>query len=240
MNQLPFNMDKDPFIPRCFECGKVIETKWLSHAKMRVRRYGAKLFCCQECNNLYNNHLPTKVNHVCTQCGKTFVNTARHDQRKKSTRVFCSKSCAATYNNTHKKVGIRRSKLEIWLESKLTELYPSLQIDYNKTYAIDAELDIYIPSLKLAFELNGIFHYEPIFGDDRFAKQQKNDANKFKLCHDHSISLCVIDTSKQKHFTEKSSQQYLDIITKIIDENLAGLDSNQCSSESAKFTVLCD
>jgi len=49
-------------------------------------------------------------------------------------------------------------------------LYPDLVIHFNKKDAINSELDIYIPSLKLAFELNGIFHYEPIFGKENFLK----------------------------------------------------------------------
>ena len=33
--------------------------------------------------------------------------------------------------------------------------------------AINSELDVYVPSLNLAFELNGIFHYEPIYGEKK-------------------------------------------------------------------------
>ena len=81
-------------------------------------------------------------------------------------------------------------------------------------------MDIYIPSLNLAFELNGIFHYEPIYGLDKLTNTQKNDQRKFKLCLENNISLCVIDTTKQIYFKEKSSLEFLKIIQKIIDENL--------------------
>ena len=94
----------------------------------------------------------------------------------------------------------------------MTTLYPNLQIDYNLKNTIGSELDIYIPSLKLAFELNGIFHCEPIFGRDKLNQIKINDINKFKLCHDNNITLCIIDTSKQKYFKEQTSKEFLDII----------------------------
>ena len=80
--------------------------------------------------------------------------------------------------------------------------------------------DIYIPSLKLAIELNGIFHYEPIFGEDKLKKVQNNDNRKFQACLEKEIEFCIIDTSQQKYFKEKTSQKYLSIITEIIDLKL--------------------
>jgi len=79
-------------------------------------------------------------------------------------------------------------------------------------------LDIYIPSLNVAIELNGIFHYEPIYGVDKLGKIQDNDISKSKACIDNQIDLCTIDTSGQKYFKPKTSQKYLDIITNIIKE----------------------
>jgi hypothetical protein len=87
----------------------------------------------------------------------------RSDLKRKSKRTFCNSSCAASYNNTHKATGTRVSKLEKWMAEKLDIIYPSLEIHYNRKDAINSELDIYIPALKLAIELYGIFHYEPIF-----------------------------------------------------------------------------
>lgn len=75
--------------------------------------------------------------------------------------------------------------------------------------------------MKLAFELNGIFHYEPIFGNEKLNKIQKNDNNKFFKCQEKNISLCIIDTSSQKYFKEQTSKKFLDIITNIINQNLA-------------------
>jgi hypothetical protein len=132
--------------------------------------------------------------------------------------VFCGKSCAASYNNTHKTHGNRRSKLEIYLEEKFPALYPSLEFHFNRKDAINSELDIFIPSLKLAFELNGIYHYEPIHGKDKLESIQNNDNRKFQACLERDIELCIIDASKLTYFKESNAVPYLNIIRKVIDQ----------------------
>lgn len=59
-------------------------------------------------------------------------------------------------------------------------------------------MDIYIPVLSLAFELNGIFHYEPIYGEGKLLSIQNNDDRKFQACLEHDIELCIINSSEQK------------------------------------------
>jgi len=172
-------------------------------------------FCSQKCHHL---NLTKKTNLICLECKSEFLKT--NAEMKKTKNHFCSLTCAGLYNSKHRIKGTTRSKLELWLENELTIQFPNLYIDYNKTNAINAELDIYIPSLKLAFELNGPFHYEPIFGVDKLNKIQSKDQNKYKACIDNTIDLCIIDTSEQKYFKPKSSQKYLSIITNIIKERL--------------------
>lgn len=150
----------------------------------------------------------------CTNCNKNITKSL--NQLNKSGNSFCNSICAATYNNKHKTHGTRRSKLEIYLENKLQELYPNLDFIFNSKEAINSELDIYIPSLKLAFELNGIFHYEPIYGEEKLQQIKNNDAEKITKCNDLDINLVHIDTRAQKRFTEQSSQKFLDIIIEII------------------------
>ena len=170
-------------------------------------------YCTLKCKYIA---MGNSVKCTCSNCGNEFQKMPSQMKVSKSGNHFCSKSCAATYNNTHKKHGTRKSKLEVWLESKLSESYPDLEIHFNRKDAINSELDIYIPELKLAFELNGIFHYEPIFGQNKLNQIQNNDNRKFQACLEQSIELCIIDSSQQKYFKEKSSQKYLNIIKTII------------------------
>lgn len=195
---------------------------------------------CEYCNNIYyksKNHIHTALSRkydpkycsvqcriasgkqsvICKHCGRKF--TKLTSQIKRTRNHFCSQSCAATYNNLHKCTGTRRSKLEVYLEQQLINKYPDMDFVFNDKYIIQSELDIYIPSLKLAFELNGIYHYEPIHGINKLSQIQNNDQNKFQKCQQANISLCIIDTSQQKRFTKNSSQKYLEIIVSIIEKN---------------------
>lgn len=156
----------------------------------------------------------------CAWCGKEVLKTRAEIVGSKSGNVFCGHSCAAKYNNTHKTTGNRRSKLEEYIKTKIEEAYPLLDVRYNEKDAIGSELDIYIPSLKLAFELNGIYHYEPIHGEEKLKSIQENDNRKFKRCIEEKISLCTIDSSGLKYFKEKNAMKYWEIVKNIINENI--------------------
>lgn len=189
----------------CRICNKDYQVYLGYHNQCKAK--GLEMFCSKSCYRV--SKVKPKKEIICKQCNSTFIQPLR------STSKFCSQSCSATYNNTHKKTGTRVSKLEKFIQQKLTEKY-SFEIHFNRKDAINSELDIYIPSLKLAFELNGIFHYEPIYGADQLSKIQNNDNRKFQACLERGIELCIIDTSKQKRFTESSCNQYIDIIDNII------------------------
>ena len=175
--------------------------------------------CSRKCQNAlrYKNK---RIDVNCTSCNKIISKTL--SEIKKVNNTFCSQSCAATYNNKTlvKKQGTRRSKFEIYIEEQLTILYPDLEIHYNRKDAIGSELDIYIPSLNLAIELNGIFHYEPIFGIDKLVKIQNNDNNKFQKCYENKIDFCIVDISKLKYFKSNNIKPYLDIILNIVNSRM--------------------
>jgi hypothetical protein len=172
------------------------------------------------------------VDLKCEQCHSIFHKEKREAQKvikhqktkgyKKKWLCFCNHSCHSKYVNSHKKTGSNRSKLECWLELQLTKIYPSLKILYNKRNEINAELDIHIPSLKLAFELNGIFHYEPIFGNYRLKSAQTNDKRKFQACLERQIELCIIDVSHvHGKFTDVKGEKFLTIIRNLIESKMA-------------------
>jgi hypothetical protein len=172
-----------------------------------------KKFCSKTCHALYNN---TSVEKPCGYCMATVTRTLAEFKSSKSGKIFCNSSCAATYSNSHKTHGTRVSKLENFIKKKLTEKYPDVEIHYNRKDTINSELDIYIPNLKLAFELNGIFHYEPIYGPDKLVQIRNNDNRKMQACLEQNIELCTIDTSSLSYFKEDKAMKYYNIIIRII------------------------
>jgi DNA-directed RNA polymerase subunit RPC12/RpoP len=203
---------------KCKQCGRIFYKSKSSITYAENHKDTHPLnnsFCSTECRGASQGG---RVECSCANCGKNFYKTHKEFTKSKSGNHFCSKSCAATYNNKHKTFGTRRSKLEKYLEEQLSLLYPNLKIKYNTKEEINSELDIFIPEYNLAFELNGIFHYEPIFGNNKLQQIQENDKNKFQLCQEKNISLCIIDTSSLNYFKEETAKKYFSIINNIISE----------------------
>jgi hypothetical protein len=196
-NTLNCDFCKNPYI-----CSK---WKW-SHRSLYKT---LKQYCTEECEYKANNK-GFKTIVTCKNCNKELFKLP--NQIKKYPNNFCNRSCSATFNNKNKKYGTRRSKLENWLEEQLTIIYPNLEIHYNRKDTINSELDLYFPSLKLAIELNGIFHYEPIYGKDKLKKITNNDDRKFQACLENKIELCIIDVSKLSYFKLDNAKPYLNII----------------------------
>lgn len=201
---------------KCDICGN----KYKSQKKIIIaaKRKNTKHDCCsKDCVSkaiCYSKNVKPRFETPCKSCGSICVRAESQTKRNKNT--FCSSSCAATYNNTHKKHGTKRSKLEVFLEKELVKEFPNLEFHFNQKDTINSELDIYIPSLKLAFELNGIFHYEPIFGEEKLSKIQNNDERKMQACLERGIELCIIDASGLKYFKPKNAEKYLNIIVGIL------------------------
>lgn len=180
--------------------------------------YAKQRFCSRSCGYKFRG---SQVTVPCGQCAAPVTRASRHLHSSKSGRLFCGHSCRATYGNAHKTTGTRRSKLEGWLEERLRETYPDLDLHCNRTDAIHAELDFYFPALKLAFELNGIFHYEPIYGATQLGKTQANDARKWAACLERGIELCVIDSGQFEYFKARGAEKFLIIIQEVVDRVLA-------------------
>jgi len=213
---------RDSLNLKCKLCGKsFLATKHKIQDALNPSRKDRADFCSYQCSSI--SSLPKRIKTMCEQCNALFMEKPSELQRNK--HHFCCQSCAAIYHNKHNRCqklkGLRRSKLEIWIEQQLKLLYPSFEIHYNRTDAIKAELDVYIPFLKLAFELNGVFHYKPIFSSEKLAKTQRNDIRKIQTCYEKGIELCVLDVSHQPNFKPKTSQKFLDIITSIINQAIS-------------------
>jgi hypothetical protein len=204
---------------KCDGCGEVYLRNRVYWYHNVINKKSTVSFCTKQCELKYRFIKRGSINGECKQCNLPIVIRKRNQELRKN--HFCTKSCAASYNNTHKQTGTRRSRLEKWVEEQLIILYPNIYFKFNKKDDIESELDIYIPQFKLAFELNGIFHYEPIYGKQLLKKMENNDQRKMQACLERDIELCIIDTSQQTYFKPHTSQKYLDIIINIINSKLS-------------------
>ena len=210
---------REPLPLQCIGCGSTFYApKNRIQAAIRANGRYTKDYCSTSCQ-FSHRHPRGSVEEVsCRQCQSVFEKQSARIRKSKSGNHFCSKSCAAKWNNAHKKHGTRRAKIEVWLEEQLPIIFPGLEFQFNRKDAINSELDIYIPRLKLAFELNGLFHYEPIFGPEKLASIQNNDQRKFQACVEAGIELCIVDASSMTYFKPKKAQKYLDIISSVISK----------------------
>ena len=162
--------------------------------------------------------MPTIIEFICTNCANEFSREKRQVSSSIAKNVknyFCSRSCNVSYNNKHKDHGDMRSSIEIWIEGRVRELFPQLEVHFNRKDAIEAELDIYVPSLRLAFEVNGRSHYEPIWGEDVFSKTLLNDQAKVEACKRLGIELIVVDAGKFSAI--KKDPNFEKIVYSVID-----------------------
>ena len=115
----------------------------------------------------------------------------------------------------------KRSKLEKYIESRLKTLYPNIRISFNNRKALGGpELDIYIPKLRLAFELNGEHHFSPIYGLEKLAQIQAQDTRKISLSKELGIDLVVVDTRKANPFSNELGEAFLRVLQREINSRL--------------------
>jgi len=223
-NQELINAKSTDKLPcQCYKCEntfykqkKIILLVLKKHKDVNGKNYSNfGKYCSTKCK-IENQNTQTKV--ICKNCNNVFSKIPAEISDNKNN--FCSRSCSTIYNNTHKTTGTRRSKIELYFEEQLTSIYPNIDFHFNRRDTINSELDIYIPSLKLAFELNGIFHYEPIFGPEKLSQIQNNDQRKFQACVEKNISFCTIDISSITYVKPEKMQKFVNIALDIINNHI--------------------
>lgn len=214
----------------CLNCSNIFyKTKRYIVAAIRRNKKcsqpNAGKFCSNGCHHQYTSK--QLIEKTCGFCQKIIFK--RHNDIKKSASglFFCDRSCSCSYKNISKKDGFRSSKMEKFLQKKLAEEFPNLEIFYNDRKTIKLELDIFIPSKNIAFELNGITHFKPIYGYDKFIKIKNNDCRKIKICDEHNIKLYQIDISYIDRFNEEDGFKIYDKIREYIWHPVG--ESNSCS-----------
>ena len=155
----------------------------------------------------------------CDNCGTVFEKTQA--QCRKSLRGhFCSRSCSAIYNNRHKQHGTRRSSLECYLEQQIRTLFADIRVVCNSSVRIGLELDFYFPELAFAIEVNGLLHYQAVYGEEKLHDILRKDEQKQRLCEQQDIHLHVINASTFSHLTKTEQHKYRDILVSLLTEKV--------------------
>lgn len=205
---------KDLISLYCDCCGTIFGRSKREIQKKLIRK-SKRIVCSRFCfDRLKCNGKIVK----CANCEREVYKQSNHIKNAKNN--FCSLSCTTQFRNKNEPFGIVRSKLEQFLYDQIKEKYPQLNVLCNSKQ-LGFELDLFIPEINLAFELNGIFHYQPIFGIKKLERTKIIDEQKIINSASNGIKLIVIDTSEQRRFTEKSSEKYLDIVLMAIEERLS-------------------
>lgn len=144
----------------------------------------------------------------CKNCGKITKN-----------KFFCCRECKQEYKFKHSRK--KRSKLEKYLVKQIKTEFKNLKVISNDREVLheNLELDIYLPDINIAFEINGKMHYEFIkyFHHKliNFINQQVRDNRKRLLCYQNNIQLIIIKNFKV--FSEEFAREiYVKMIRPII------------------------
>ena len=83
-------------IIKCDYCGKEFDKP--ANKVNESRKKGWKLYCSAECRSKARTK---KIQCFCAHCGKELWKDPGEIKRSKTGNVFCNKSCACSYNNSH-------------------------------------------------------------------------------------------------------------------------------------------
>ena len=124
---------------------------------------------------------------------------------------FCSKSCSAKFQNRNKTLGkSNKSKAESYFSNLIRNDFENLSVNENVRNILPSglEIDVYIPQIHLAIEINGPLHFLPIHGVEKLSKIQNKDAQKKTEAVEVRCELLVIDISRIKYW--KETKEFLD------------------------------
>ena len=170
------------------------------------------LYCSNTCKKANQK---MQYNHICKGCNINYTS-------ERSDSMYCTGSCRSTNlklsSYAHKAGGKSRSQIELFVEENLIKDFPHIKFVFNDKETIGSELDVYIPELKMAIEINGIIHYEPIYGQEKLTKVQNRDKQKMINCYNLGIELIVIPLGR-KGLSKKQTQEIYNEIHSIIERN---------------------
>ena len=108
------------------------------------------------------------------------------------------------------------SKLELYLMESLLEA--GLKVDFHKEQVLvntKLQIDLFLPTMNIAIEVDGPSHYAPVWGEDVLQKNIKYDNKKNGLLIGKGLALIRI--KQNKDFSRARAKMVFDKLMKTID-----------------------
>lgn len=121
-------------------------------------------------------------------------------------------------NEAVRKAGKLGSKLEIFFMERLIE--DGYKVEFHKEQILSntkLQIDLFLPMIRTAIEVDGPSHFEPVWGDDTLKKNQKYDTKKNGLILGKDLALVRVKQTKDfsKSRATKLYQELKDVLDSI-------------------------
>ena len=171
------------------------------------------VFCSRNCRAKSQQRRHTDN---CKVCGKEVTRLMSQVRKSISGNIFCGPQCGSIWSNWQGPKFNNPSKLEIDIVAQLHKDFPKLKIKTSDNQVIGSQLDIWIPKLNLAIEINGPHHFMPLRGEvEKYLNTLKNDIRKWSAARDAGIKLYVLNSSEQKG--KAAFERYYPQVKKLVE-----------------------
>lgn len=219
-----YHSNRRPCLPKQEKVEKKCSfcTRQISVYASQIKVTGDFHFCDTICWSLLRKEQAEKESKIELQCKKCGITFMKHKCRIfPGKNHYCSRACSDYKYQVNRfvrtrplpihKIGRknkRRSYLEYYIEDMIKQIFPTMKYYTNKRFD-GFELDFYFPDLLLAVEINGPFHYFPIFGNDALSYVQRRDLRRIESCSSHHVDLRIIPVKESTQSIRKKEFYWL-------------------------------
>lgn len=108
------------------------------------------------------------------------------------------------------------SKMELYIVENLRKA--GYSVEFHKIGLIPSdklEIDIFLPELRLAIEIDGISHFEPIWGEANLQRHERSDSRKSGLLLTHGYAMLRVKQTTKTLSASKKRTVFAAILTEV-------------------------
>lgn len=184
--ELPTDHDEQ----KCRNCGCAVKPTAAQRWKLKKGLIPG-IYCSRSCKAAASKR---RLTEKCAVCGKDTTRLMSQVRKSKSGKIFCSPECGTIWSNWKGPKFNATSILEREIGEKLKADFPDIEIELGNRTVLDSSVDIWIPGAKVAIEINGPHHYQPLRGSIKsYINTIKNDLRKIRQAQEAGITMYVLD-----------------------------------------------